>query len=82
MTLNLDKHAFLILAHRCDKTLGTLLRMLDDERNDVFLQLDAKCADYEPAAFAQLFEHAAFYSIPRRKITWGDLISSGGIGLA
>lgn len=82
MTLNLDKHAFLILAHRCDKTLGTLLRMLDDERNDVFLHMDAKCADYEPAAFAQQFEHAAFYSIPRRNITWGGFISSGRIGLA
>lgn len=82
MTVNLDKHAFLILAHRCDKTLGTLLRMLDDERNDVFLHMDAKCANYEPAAFAQQFEHAAFYSIPRRNITWGGLISSGGIGLA
>lgn len=73
MACNLDKHAFLILAHRCDKTLDTLLRMLDDGRNDVFLHMDAKCADYEPAAFALKFEHASFYSIPRRNITWGGV---------
>lgn len=64
-------HTFLILAHRCDKTLAALLRMLDDERNDIFLHMDAKCLEYEPETFARRLEHASFYSIPRRRVTWG-----------
>lgn len=73
MTCESDKHAFLILAHRCDKTLDVLLRMLDDVRNDVFVHMDAKCRDYEPDYYAQHFKHATFHSIPRRNITWGGV---------
>lgn len=64
-------HAFLILAHRCDKTLDTLLRMLDDARNDIFLHMDVKCSEYESETFARRIEHASFHSIPRRNVTWG-----------
>lgn len=30
------KHAYLVMAHKDDETLRTLLRTLDDPRNDIF----------------------------------------------
>ena len=36
------KHAFLIMAHNNLEILQTLVSMLDDERNDIFLHIDLK----------------------------------------
>ena len=36
------KHAFLIMAHNNLEILQTLVSMLDDERNDIFLQYARK----------------------------------------
>lgn len=76
MTGPQSKHAFLILAHRCDKTLDTLLCMLGDSRNDIFLHMDAKCSEYESETFARRLEQATLYSIPRRS----DLCQDFGHG--
>lgn len=37
-----SKRAFLVTAHKDDKVLHTLMRVLDDERNDIFIHMDAK----------------------------------------
>lgn len=39
------KHAFLVMAHKDDEVLHTLMRILDDERNDIFIHMDAKRVD-------------------------------------
>ena len=36
------RHAYLIMAYNNFEQLGTLLRLLDDERNDLYLHIDAK----------------------------------------
>lgn len=36
------KHAYLIMAHGSSEILKTLVSMLDDERNDIFLHIDKK----------------------------------------
>ena len=38
----MEKHAFLIIAHKLDFTLSTLLSLLDDKRNDIFIHIDKK----------------------------------------
>ena len=38
----INKHAYLIMAHTNFHQLGTLLKLLDDERNDIFLFIDQK----------------------------------------
>lgn len=40
-----SKHAFLVMAHKDDEVLRALMRVLDDERNDIFIHMDAKKAD-------------------------------------
>ena len=43
----MKKHAYLILAHDNLYVLDKLLSFLDDERNDIFVHLDIKCAGGE-----------------------------------
>lgn len=38
----MEKHAYLILCHEVTEVLKTLLRLLDDERNDIYLHFDKK----------------------------------------
>lgn len=37
-----DRHAYLILAHNCPRLLQVLIDMIDDERNDIYIHVDAK----------------------------------------
>ena len=39
------KHAYLIIAHNEPDVLKTLLLMLDDERNDIYLHVDARAVE-------------------------------------
>ena len=38
----IKKHAYIILAHKDDYTFYSLLKMLDHEKNDIFIHMDAK----------------------------------------
>lgn len=40
----MGKHAYLILAHKNLGQLRKLIELLDDERNDIFIHVDKKCA--------------------------------------
>ena len=63
------KHAYLILAHTEFGLLQTLIRCLDDARNDLFVHIDRKVKQL-PVLQA---EHAGLYLLERRTdIRWGD----------
>ena len=40
------RQAYLIVAHKDDFVFRTLLRMLDDVRNDIFIHMDIKNKSY------------------------------------
>lgn len=64
------KHAYLILAHNEWKLLRTLVRCLDDERNDIYLHIDAKVAELPEVKT----ERAGLYILADRvDVRWGDL---------
>lgn len=65
------QHAFLIMAHNNFNQLKTLLRLLDDSRNFIYLHIDAKTQMFNPLEFEGLLQHAVLKLIPRIKITWG-----------
>ncbi len=48
----MKRHAYLIMAHNEPQLLDALLKALDNERNDIYLHIDAKagfdCASYQP----------------------------------
>lgn len=66
-----DKHAFLVIAHKDDETLRTLLRTLDDPRNDIFIHMDAKNKRWDEENTLASVSEAGIFSIPRISVTWG-----------
>jgi len=45
----MNKHAYLIIAHGNWVILEKLLNLLDDEKNDIYLHIDAKVTDFPNA---------------------------------
>ncbi len=65
-----DKHAYLVIAHKCDDTFQTLLCMLDDVRNDIFIHMDAKNKNFNVNDI-QKVKYSSIYFTERTKVTWG-----------
>ena len=68
------KHAYLIIAHGELPVLETLLSMLDDERNDVYLHVDKRAHDlFSRISFFKM-KKAWFYILQNPvKVFWGDI---------
>lgn len=66
------KHAYLIIAHHEFEILKTLLCMLDDVRNDIYLHIDKKVKSVEREEF-QVSKAQLFFIENRIDTRWGDL---------
>lgn len=70
-TVRSGRHAFLVMAHDNWDILKVLLRLLDDERNHIYLHIDIKArppkeiTNYRPESSRLTF-------IPRQSIRWAD----------
>lgn len=69
----MSKHAYLIIAHKEDLTFHTLLKMLDDTRNDIFLHMDKKNKSYNQVKVENSIQHSQIYHVERTNVTWGGL---------
>ncbi len=68
-----DKFAYLIMAHGQFRLLATLLSLLDDARNDIFLHLDAKVQEPPYEELRAAVRHSGLYFIPQRQdVGWGS----------
>lgn len=65
------KHAFLIIAHKQDYTLETLLELLDHNDNDIFIHMDAKNDLFDADYLKSILKHSKLFIVPRTKVTWG-----------
>ena len=65
------KHAYLIVAHDNFEQLNTLLNLLDDERNDIYLHIDKKSAGFSPEMLSGALSRASLHLVRRGSITWG-----------
>ena len=64
------KHAYLILAHNEWALLLTLVSCIDDERNDIYIHIDAKVGSLPEVSV----QKAGLYFIGERvDVRWGDL---------
>lgn len=70
------KHAFLIMAHKDDETLRTLLRTLDDPRNDIFIHMDSKSIAWDENSVLTSISKARIFPVPRISATWGGLLAN------
>ncbi|MDH5075725.1 beta-1,6-N-acetylglucosaminyltransferase [Clostridium perfringens] len=68
---NLSKHAYLIIAHKNDLTFNTLLKMLDDKRNDIFIHLDIKNKNYSIEEIKKKLRYSSVYFTERTNVMWG-----------
>lgn len=64
------KHAYLIICHKYDEALQYLLRSIDDERNDIFIHVDAKASDFDFAGLKSLLRYSGVFFTDRVRVRW------------
>ena len=65
----MKKHAYLIIAHNHFDQLQTLLELIDDERNDIYLHVDRKAKEFNAS---QLYvKYSSLTLVDRLSISWG-----------
>ena len=64
------RHAYCIISHNQPRLLQLLVRLIDDERNDIFLLIDKKA---DEKLFGEVkAERSGLYVLPAMKIWWGE----------
>ena len=64
-----QKHACLIMAHNNFDQLRTLIELLDDPRNDIYLHIDKKARDFCPDSIKT--KEAGLFFVEPMPVTWG-----------
>lgn len=70
------KHAFLIIAYNNWRQLKSLISLLDDSRNSIFVHIDAKSDDFDQDDFCGVAQRASLHFVPRIKSFMGRYKSS------
>lgn len=65
------RHAFLIEAHTNWDQLRTLLSLLDDSRSSIYVHVDAKSKDFDPAFFEGSVKRGTLHFVYRIPVAWG-----------
>lgn len=69
----MNKHAYLILAHKNPGQLKKLLSLLDDKRNDIYVHIDKKAAFSEKDFQGCCSKSHLEFIEPRIRVTWGGV---------
>jgi len=72
MDATAERHAYLIAAHDKPEQLCLLLRLLDDEQNDLYLHIDRKAGDISEAMLCAQVKCAKMTFVPRLDARWGS----------
>lgn len=68
------KHAYLILAHKNFGQLRKLIGLLDHERNDIYVHVDAKAVGFNPAEWGSAATRSKLVFLPNRiNVSWGGV---------
>lgn len=65
------RHAFLVMAHEDPTLLRTLLSLLDDERNDIYLHVDSRATAIDVEGIASGVCHAGVEVLESMAVNWG-----------
>ena len=66
----MNRHAYCIICHNQPRLLQLLIRLIDDERNDIFLMIDKKA---DKSLFREVtVSKSQLYVLPPMKIWWGE----------
>lgn len=70
----MGKHAYLILAHKNFGQLRKLIGLLDHDRNDIYVHVDAKATGFSPEEWAGATRHSRLCFLPDRiNVSWGGV---------
>lgn len=69
----MNKHAFMIMAHGDQILLEKLLQCLDDERNDIYLHIDAKSNLLDTNRLRSQVKKSQLHIYSKIKCYWGDV---------
>lgn len=67
----MKKHAYLIIAHNNFYTLERLLKLIDDDRNDIYIHIDKKVKNFDFNYFNNICRKSTVKFIKRIKVYWG-----------
>ena len=67
----MNRHAYLIIAHKNQNQLETLISLLDDYRNDIFILIDKKSNALDENRIMKVASKSKVFFPPRISITWG-----------
>jgi len=73
--MEINRHAYLIIAHNNWHQLGTLLELLDDTRNDIFVHIDKRANSFNSEVeetLRGLVNSSELVFIPRKNVYWAD----------
>lgn len=68
----MNKHAYLIIAHNNFYILEKLIKLLDDERNDIYIHIDKKVKEFDFEYFINICKKSNINFIKRNKVYWGS----------
>ena len=69
----MNRHAYLILAHKNFGQLRKLIMLLDDPRNDIFVHVDKKAA-FDPSGWTDVCRHSRLVFLRDRiHVSWGGV---------
>lgn len=63
--------AYLIIAHKCDETLKSLIKQIDSPVSDIFIHMDKKNVFYKEENIKIICKESNIYFTPRTNVTWG-----------
>ena len=66
------KHAYLIMAHNEFTILEKLLKLLDNENNDIYLHIDKKVKNFDFNYFKKLIKKSNLIFTKRLDVRWGS----------
>lgn len=69
--LNMEKHAYLIVAHNNFYILERLVKLLDYEFNDIYIHIDKKVKDFRFNYFKNIVTKSKIFFVKRFNIKWG-----------
>lgn len=66
-------HAYLIMAHENTLVLRTLLKLIDDERNDIYVHIDRKSAFLQEELLGCVQKSKLYFSSQRIDVRWANI---------
>lgn len=68
----MKKHAYLIIAHNEFYILEKLIKLIDNEKNDIFLHIDKKVKKFDFKKFERMVKKSNLYFTKRIDVVWAS----------